>query len=217
MAPSSEGKTYVIDLVASLFSNVAKFLGASSKSFFFDEGLEINLETREEIQPRLDRLNQRLEELKGERSQEGLTEKRRIRAEIGQLRRNSATKISLHGRILVFLDSPDPGLWNSLKPLLSHDSYESIYQTVNRGVGGIKTKKVLLVGWPACIFASARNEDHWEVWPEIQSRFIIVSPSMDPVKYKQANELTAQLLGLPSFALRTRFPRRNEKGGRGRG
>jgi hypothetical protein len=212
MAPTSEGKTYPINWVTSLFPNAMKFTGATAKSFFYDEGTEVDLETGEDIQGRLDDINRRLDELESERGKDAAAERRELKAERKGLRRDSATKVSLGGRILVFLDSPDFGLWNALKPLLSHDSYTSVYQTVAKGATGTqKTRKILLVGWPACIFASARNEDRWDMWPEIQSRFVIVSPKMDPGKYKMANQLNARLLGYPSFALRQLFPEKAER------
>ena len=63
----------------------------------------------------------------------------------------------------------------------------------------LKTKNVVTRGWPVCIFCSARDESKWEIWPEIQSRFIIISPNMSSQKYAEANILTFQKLGLPSF------------------
>jgi hypothetical protein len=52
-------------------------------------------------------------------------------------------------------------------------------------------------GWPVCIFCSARDESRWEVWPEIQSRFLITSPNMAPIKYQESNFLIAQKMSLP--------------------
>src|SRR4029077_18143315 len=64
---------------------------------------------------------------------------------------------------------------------------------------GIITRKVVVRGWPACIFCSARDESSWDVWPEIQSRFLITSPNMNREKYYESNVLIAQKKGLPNL------------------
>ena len=63
----------------------------------------------------------------------------------------------------------------------------------------LKTKNIVTRGWPVCIFCSARDESRWDIWPEIQSRFIIISPNMSKQKYTEANILTFEKLGLPDF------------------
>ena len=69
----------------------------------------------------------------------------------------------------------------------------------NTTIEGIITKKVVVRGWPACIFCSAKDESNWPTWPEIVSRFLITSPNMIPKKYEESNSLTAQRKSLPSF------------------
>ena len=97
--------------------------------------------------------------------------------------KNSAKKlIDLSHRILVFLDSPRPELFNALMPLLSHDRYEVEYEFVDTN-NGIKTKTNILRGWPAVIFAQAIDYSHYQRYPEIQRRFIITNPKMTPGKY----------------------------------
>jgi hypothetical protein len=62
---------------------------------------------------------------------------------------------------------------------------------------GFKVKKVVLRGWPACIYCSAQNESKSALWPEIQSRFWVTSPNMIPEKYQEGNMLIAQQMSLP--------------------
>ncbi len=52
-------------------------------------------------------------------------------------------------------------------------------------------------GWPSCVFCSAKDESNWPTWPEVQSRFLITSPSMVKQKYEESNLLIAQRKGLP--------------------
>ena len=62
---------------------------------------------------------------------------------------------------------------------------------------GFKVKKIVLRGWPACIYCSAQNESKSALWPEIQSRFLVTSPNMIPEKYREGNMLIAQQMSLP--------------------
>ena len=108
--------------------------------------------------------------------------------------------IDLTGIILVFLEPPDVYLWNKIKPILSHDAMEIEFPYVDKTEsGGIQTKKVVVRGWPACIFCSAKDESNWPTWPEIVSRFLITSPNMIKEKYEESNLLIAQRKGLPSI------------------
>jgi hypothetical protein len=105
----------------------------------------------------------------------------------------------LRGKILVFLEPPQHELWNLLKPILSHDSEEIEFPYVDKTDRGMEPKRVIVKGWPACIFCSARDESNWPVWPEIQSRFLITSPNMNSTKYYESNILISQRKGLPSL------------------
>ena len=87
-----------------------------------------------------------------------------------------------------------------IKPILSHDTQEIEYDYVDKtDRDGIQTKKVVVKGWPACIFCSAKDESNWPTWPEIVSRFLITSPNMVSKKYEESNQLIAQIKGLPSM------------------
>lgn len=119
-----------------------------------------------------------------------------LKDELEKLLRESKYLIDLHGRILVFLEPPHPEVWNILKPIVSHDHWEMEHPYVDTD---LKTKNVVTRGWPVCIFCSARDESKWDIWPEIQSRFIMVSPNMSKQKYAEANVLTFEKLGLPDF------------------
>jgi hypothetical protein len=119
-----------------------------------------------------------------------------LKEELEKLLRESKYQIDLHGRILVFLEPPHPEVWNILKPIISHDHWEMEHPYVDTD---LKTKNVVTRGWPVCIFCSARDESKWDIWPEIQSRFIMISPNMSKQKYAVANVLTFEKLGLPDF------------------
>ncbi|MDG6926718.1 MAG: hypothetical protein JRN09_09230, partial [Nitrososphaerota archaeon] len=205
MAPSSEGKSYVVSLVADLFKRATHITGSSAKAFFYENGTYVEEVEGENGQKAYADLQGKVDQLKKRIVQD--REDSSAREEFRALMSKALLKVNMDRRIIVFSEPPGAELFEALKPLLSHDKWESIYQTVDKaGSGELRTKKILLVGWPAFIFCSAKNLDAWSMWPEIQSRCVIVSPRMDESKYRHANDLTAKLLGLPSFALRQLFP-----------
>ena len=121
-----------------------------------------------------------------------------LQDELAVLLEDSAYILDLSNKTLIFLEPPHPELWNLLKPILSHDSYEMEHAFVEKlGGGGMEVKRVITRGWPACLFCSAKDESKWEIWPEIESRFMIVSPNMVKPKYQAGNRLIAQKRGLP--------------------
>jgi hypothetical protein len=106
--------------------------------------------------------------------------------------------------LLVCLERPHPETWKILKPILSHDDFEIEYPYVDKIEGvGTKTIKIVVRGWPACIFCSARNESNWPEWPEIQSRFMISSTNVIQKKYCKGNQLIGQRYGLPRSVQQT--------------
>jgi hypothetical protein len=106
----------------------------------------------------------------------------------------------LRAKILIFLEPPDKEVWRILKPILSHDSLEIEFPFVDKNErAGFYTKKVVVRGWPSCIFCSARDESKWDMWPEIKSRFLISSPNMIPQKYQESKELISKRKGLPNL------------------
>ena len=119
-----------------------------------------------------------------------------LKDELEKLLRESKYLIDLHGKILVFLEPPHQDIWNILKPILSHDQWEMEHPYVDTD---LRTKNVVTRGWPVCIFCTARDESKWDIWPEIQSRFITISPNISKEKYEEVNVLTFQKLGLPDF------------------
>jgi hypothetical protein len=125
--------------------------------------------------------------------------KEKIRKELDNLLEDASKLINLQGKILIFLEPPHHELWTILKPILSHDTIEISYPYVEKNDRGqFITRNVVVRGWPACIFCSAKDESQWKIWPEIQSRFLITSPNMNKEKVHDGNLLIAQRKGLPN-------------------
>ena len=91
--------------------------------------------------------------------------------------------VDLSRKILIFLDQPHTQLLERLRPLLSHDKKEiSLKITDKTQKYGLKTKNVLLRGYPSVIFCTAGLKiDEQEA-----TRFLLLSPETNQEKIREA-------------------------------
>lgn len=91
--------------------------------------------------------------------------------------------VDLSRKILIFLDQPHTLLLQHLRPLLSHDEKEIALKITDKSQRfGLKTKNVLLRGYPAVIFCTAGlNIDEQEA-----TRFLLLSPETNQEKIREA-------------------------------
>lgn len=91
--------------------------------------------------------------------------------------------IDLSRKILIFLDQPHTQLLERLRPLLSHDKKEiNLKITDKTQKFGLKTKNVLLRGYPTVIFCTAGLKiDEQEA-----TRFLLLSPETNQEKIREA-------------------------------
>ena len=222
-SPSGEGKTYVILKVGDLFpqQDIMFLAGMTDKALFHRGGtLVVKNESGEyeSIDDMLEQIVSDVEDKEQERVntkdknlKQGLQSQiENLEKEKRELLKDAKKLIDLSHKVLVFLDSPRPELFNALMPLLSHDKYEVEYEFVDTN-NGIKTKTNVLRGWPAVIFAQAIDYSHYIRYPEIQRRFIITNPKMDKSKYEQAVDLILDKFGLPDFAYQTKVVSDSDK------
>jgi len=89
--------------------------------------------------------------------------------------------MSLERKILIFLDQPHMQLLGHLRPFLSHDEKEiKIKITDKSQKHGLKTKNVIIRGYPSVIFCSAGLKiDEQEA-----TRFLLLSPETTQEKLK---------------------------------
>ena len=87
--------------------------------------------------------------------------------------------VDLERKILIFMDQPHNMLLERLRPLLSHDKKEIEVQITDKSQKfGLRTKKVILVGYPVVIFCSAGlRMDEQEA-----TRFLLLSPEINQHK-----------------------------------
>ena len=63
-------------------------------------------------------------------------------------------RVNLERKILIFLDQPHDALLQRLRPLLSHDQKELMMKiTDKRELKGLRTKSVIVRGFPTAFFA----------------------------------------------------------------
>ncbi len=90
--------------------------------------------------------------------------------------------VDLSRKILIFLDQPHNDLLARLRPLLSHDKKEIMQKITDKTQKyGLKTKNVLLKGYPSVIFCTAGLRiDEQEA-----TRFLLLSPEVNQEKIRQ--------------------------------
>jgi hypothetical protein len=95
--------------------------------------------------------------------------------------------VDLSHKILIFLDQPHNELLARLRPLLSHDKKEIALKITDKSQKfGLKTKNVLLRGYPSVIFCTAGLRiDEQEA-----TRFLLLSPEVSQEKIQQGISAT---------------------------
>jgi DNA primase len=89
----------------------------------------------------------------------------------------------LSRKILIFLDQPHTQLLQHLRPLLSHDQKEIAVKITDKSQKfGLKTKNILLRGYPAVIFCTAGLR----IDEQESTRFLLLSPETNHEKIRQA-------------------------------
>jgi hypothetical protein len=173
IAPTSEGKTYPPMEILQYFpqDRVWNIGQMSTKVLVRQKGILID-SYGNPIAQRVSYIRRQIASLGN--SKEDREQKAEAKERLRELLENSKTLIDLSGIILLFLEKPDRDLFNLIKPILSHDKEEIEFPYVEKTQNqGIFTKKIVVRGWPACIFCSAKDESDWSGWPEILSRFVI--------------------------------------------
>jgi DNA-binding transcriptional ArsR family regulator len=171
---SSTGKTYISTTVAKVFppDDVWILAGLSPKALVHlkghwedEEGREIdmsNIPKKEDIEE-YHEWKERME--------------------------NARYVIELKNKTLIFLEAPAQEVFMVLRPLLSHDKFESEYKIVEKDKRGpYKTQTIVLRGWPATVFCTT-NVKYIE---ELATRSFTVSPETTTDKIKGAIHRTAE-------------------------
>jgi hypothetical protein len=196
LATTIWGKTYGIIQTLQYFQDRSIwYIGSMSPKVIIRQHGVLVDSNNQPLKPRLQGLKKLIKE---NEDSENEHEVQRLEGELEELKATAKVLIHLQGRCLVFLEPPHKETWNILKATLSHDRFEIEHPYVYEVPSlGFAVKNIVTRGWPSCIFASARNESKWDMWPEIQSRFLVVSPNIVPEKVLEGNILIGQSMSLP--------------------
>src|SRR3989338_11411021 len=193
IAPSSEGKTYATVTVSEIFPKEdVIIIGRMSPAALIHQNGELQDKDGFSIQDSIDFFDEKIAEAKGQEKTEFKRQKR-------DLIRKSHMCVDLKNKILIFIDNPHQETYETLKPIMSHDKKEIVYKTT-KGDGSLEVKESVIRNWPVFIFCSAKNEAKNEVWAEMKNRVMMLSPNTDVQKYEEANKLTGQKFGLPTWS-----------------
>jgi hypothetical protein len=109
--------------------------------------------------------------------------------------KRNAIAINLERKILIFLDQPHDQLLQRLRPLLSHDKKELLYKiTDKREKAGLRTKNVIIIGFPAVIFCTGS----FKIDEQEATRSFILSPETNEEKIREGIYLKALRKGNPT-------------------
>lgn len=91
--------------------------------------------------------------------------------------------VNLHQKILIFLDQPHDQLLQRLRSLLSHDEKEiALKITDRREKAGLRTKTVIVEGYPTVIFCSAK----FTMQDQEKTRLLLLSPEISQEKLRES-------------------------------
>ena len=196
LAPSSEGKTYATVQVAELFPKEDVIsIGRMSPTALIHNHGELVDSDGEPLKERINRLKMDIAVAKNEGKKGEASQSQQI---LDDMTKSAITQVDLTHKILLFLDNPKPETYEALKSIMSHDKKEIVYKTT-KSDGSLEVKETVIKGWPVFVVCSAKNEAKNEVWAEVSSREVILSPNTNVSKYLQANRLTSEKLGIPSL------------------
>jgi hypothetical protein len=102
--------------------------------------------------------------------------------DIEEDKKRKITHIDLHQKILIFLDQPHDQLLQRLRSLLSHDEKQIIVKiTDRREKSGLRTKNVVIEGYPTVEFCTAR----YTMQDQEKTRLLLLSPEIDQEKLRE--------------------------------
>lgn len=188
---SGIGKTYNVMKALSYLPqhNIRHLGGLSPKALVHDHGILMNKDGKE-INPddkpeKPIRKTFKTDEEFAEANKEYKDKLKKWNAELS----TSYTLIDLKNVTLFFLETPDQGAFDTLLPILSHDTDRVEYKFTDKTAKGkLRTSKVVIEGFPATIFLTVDKKI--ERMEELATRSLSASPEHSVEKIKAANQVT---------------------------
>jgi len=103
--------------------------------------------------------------------------------DVEESKKRKVKYIDLCQKILLFLDQPHDQLLQRLRSLLSHDDKEIIFEITDKTEKyGLRTKKVVIRGFPTVIFCSAQ----FGMEQQEKTRLLLLSPETNQEKLRES-------------------------------
>lgn len=199
LAPSGEGKTYLVTKIAKLFpqENVITLAKASPQSFRYALSTKKIIENGtgnfQDCDIALKPLEEELKKTKDKERKQELSE------QIKELMKSSHDLVDFSNKIIILVDSQSLELFESIKTTLSHDQKEIQSFSVNKSKSGtIYGQKFIIRGFPAVIYCSAKDEQKRDETNEINTRFNTISLNTKSEKYRAMLNLEGIRSSIPS-------------------
>lgn len=199
LAPSGEGKTYLVTKVSELFpqEHIKMIARATPQSFKYTMSSKKVIENGsgnwQDYDVAIEPLEEELAKTKDKEKQNELKQ------QIQELRESAYDLVDFTNMIIILVDSQSFELFESLKTTLSHDKDMIQSFSVNKTQSGtMKGQRFLIKGFPAVIYCSAKDEQQKDETNEINTRFNTISLNASTVKYRKMLELEALHSSLPN-------------------
>ena len=200
LAPSGEGKTYLVTSCAGFFpqENIIILAKASAQSFKYTLSSKKVVENGPgNWQDYDDAIKPLEEELSKTKDKE---KKQELEDGIREIRDSACDLVDFTNKIIILVDSQSFELFESLKSTLSHDQQNIQSFSVNKTKSGtMKGQKFLFRGFPALIYCSAKDEQKKDETNEINTRFNTISLNASSKKYREMLKLEGLRSSLPKF------------------
>jgi len=103
--------------------------------------------------------------------------------DVEDAKKHKIIHVDLRQKILIFLDQPHDQLLQRLRSLLSHDEKEIVLKITDKGEKyGLKTKTVVIEGYPTVIFCTAK----FSMADQEKTRLLLLSPEINQEKLREA-------------------------------
>ncbi len=200
LAPSGEGKTYLVTQLAKLFpeENVVILAKATSQSwkynFITKKLVENGAGNWQDYDVAINPLEEQLAKTKNKEEQDV------IQRQIRELQDSSYDLVDFTHKTIVLVDSQSFELFENIKTTLSHDQDNIKSYSVNKSKSGtLQGQKFIIRGFPAVIYCSAKDEQKKDETNEINTRFNTISLNTSSKKYRKMLDFEATKSSLPDF------------------
>lgn len=199
LAPSGEGKTYLVTQLSKLFpeEHVITLAKATPQSLKYNLNSKRIIENGsgnwQDYDIAIKPLEEQLSKTKDKEEQQIITE------QIRELQNTVCDLVDFTNKIIILVDSQSFELFESLKTTLSHDQQNLKSFSVNKSKSGtMQGQKFIIRGFPAIVYCSAKDEQKRDETNEINTRFNTISLNANSKKYRKMLQLEGIRASLPN-------------------